>query len=160
MIKKTSSQMSLVFCVLYLLLSMLLCCGCKQKEEAADATPQQVKSVPQVSASTVPKSIDVDGATTGQNKMRILFAGHPGSDQEKEFAQLLRKHFAHVSTTDLKAFREDQADGYDVTILAYDGDGFKAPRPSLSRSFSRPLLTVGVPGAFLCGNLGLKMNYL
>lgn len=92
--------------------------------------------------------------------LKILYAGRPSSDREKDFVDFLRKHFTMVETTDLKVFDESRCTGFDVTILDYDGDGFKAPRPRLSEGFSRPLLTVGVPGAIICDQWRLKTGYL
>jgi hypothetical protein len=93
-------------------------------------------------------------------KLRILYAGHPDSDREKDFVQFLGTHFATVKTADLAAFKEKDAEGFDVTILDYDGDGFKAPRPNISLGFSKPLLTVGVPGGLMCSGWRLKLGYL
>lgn len=90
----------------------------------------------------------------------ILFAGHPGSEREKDFVGFLREHFGKVETADLKTFEESQCNGFDVTILDYDGDLFKAPRPRFSPGFSRPVLTVAVPGAFICSQARLKTGYL
>ena len=74
--------------------------------------------------------------------------------------KFLGQHFATVKTADLAAFTESQCDGFDVTILDYDGDGFEAPRPRISPQFSHPLVTVGVPGGLMCSNWGLKTGYL
>ena len=93
-------------------------------------------------------------------KLRILYAGHPGSDREKDFIQFLGQHFSIVKTADLKAFKEKDTEGFDVTILDYDGDGFKAPRPTISPAFSRPLVTMGVPGGLMSSGWGLKTGYL
>ncbi|MBP8303756.1 MAG: hypothetical protein KBE04_06495 [Phycisphaerae bacterium] len=92
--------------------------------------------------------------------LHILYAGHPGSERERDFVRFLAKHFGTVKTGDLKAFKERDAQGFDVTILDYDGDGFKAPRLALTRGFSRPVITVGVVGALICGSLNLKTGYL
>jgi hypothetical protein len=94
------------------------------------------------------------------SKLRILYAGHPGSDREKDFVQFLGQHFATVKTGDLSAFREKDAEGFDVAILDYDGDGFKAPRPMVSAGFSKPLITLGVAGGLMCDRWGLKTGYL
>jgi len=96
-----------------------------------------------------------DGST-----LAVLYAGHPRSARERNFVAFLRKHLGKVETTDLKTFRESQCDGFDVTILDYDGDLFKAPRPLFSDGFSRPVITVGVPGAFICSQRDLKTGYL
>jgi len=99
-------------------------------------------------------------AVAEMGKLRLLYVGHPGSDREKDFAQFLGQHFATVKTGDLKAFTDKDADGFDVTILDYDGDGFKAPRPKVSLGFSHPLVTVGVAGGLMCSQWGLKTGYM
>jgi hypothetical protein len=93
-------------------------------------------------------------------QLRILYAGHPDSDREKDFVQFLGAYFATVKTADLAAFKEKDAEGFDVTILDYDGDGFKAPRPNISLGFSKPLITMGVPGGLMCSGWRLKLGYL
>ena len=92
-------------------------------------------------------------------QMRLLYAGHPGSAREKDFVEFLGKHFAQVRTGDLATFNDKSADGFDVTVLDYDGDGFKAPRPALSRNYAHATVTVGVAGAFIGGGLQLKTGY-
>ena len=92
--------------------------------------------------------------------LRIFYAGHPGSDRERDFVAFLSQHFAEVKTGDLAKFQGEAAKDSDVVVLDYDGDGFKSPRPSLSRDYARPTVTVGVVGAFICGNQGLKAGYL
>lgn len=126
-----------------LALIAMLVFGCKKQDQQS---AEQAASAEQDS-------------TTKQN-LRILYVSHPGSDRAKDFESFLSKHFATVRTGDLKAFRESDSEDFDVTILDYDGDGFKAPKPSISPSFSRPVVTVGVMGGLLCNNLRLKTGYL
>ena len=128
--------------------------GCKQEEELAESVSQE----PETDIAEVSKETSEQG--TDKIDLKILYAGHPGSEREEALVSFLREHFAEVQTCDLKGFKEDQAEGFAVTVMDYDGDGFKAPRPHLSRDFSRPVMTVGVAGAFICGNLNLKMGYL
>ena len=92
--------------------------------------------------------------------LRILYVGHPGSAREKDFVGFLSTHVVEVKTADLAEFDGQQTAGFEVMILDYDGDGFKAPRPRLSREYARPTVTVGVIGAFICGSLRLKSGYL
>ena len=92
--------------------------------------------------------------------LKLLYAGHEGSDREKDFVSFLRQHFDKVDAVELAGFTGKQADGHDVVIIDYDGDGFKSPRPKLSREYSRSTVTVGVLGAFVCGSLNLKSGYL
>jgi hypothetical protein len=117
-----------------------------------------------------------DASAPVDRGLRILYAGRPGSDREKDFLGFLKKHFDVVQTGDLTRFDGSQSEGFDVTILDYDGDGFKAPRPTLrprfldesveiSRPmpgplFARPLITVGVAGGLMCDRWGLKTGYL
>jgi hypothetical protein len=75
------------------------------------------------------------------SKLRILYAGHPGSDREKDFVQFLGPHFSTVKTADLSTFTENDAKDFDVTILDYDGT-VQAPCEDFA-AFSRPLITVG-----------------
>jgi hypothetical protein len=120
-------------------------------------------------------------ADTQVSKLRILYAGHPGSDREKDFVRFLGQHFETVKTVDLGAFaktgfKDKDAEGFDVTIFDYDGDGFKAPQPPVlprfldeaakdspsmvGLRFTRPLITVGVAGGLMCSRWSLKTGYL
>ena len=92
--------------------------------------------------------------------LRILYAGHPGSERERDFVNFLSNHFGTVKTGNLETFKDGDSQDFDVTILDYDGDGFKAPRPAITVAFSRPAITVGVVGGFLCDSLRLKTGYL
>ena len=77
-----------------------------------------------------------------------------------DFLQLLRAHFRQVDTADLATFNGSQAAKDDVVLLDYDGDVFKAPRPKLAADYSRPTVTLGVPGGMICMVLGLKSGYM
>ena len=140
------------------MLVVVLNSGCKQEGELTEsAAPGPETGMAEVSAEVSKETVE-----HGNDKidLKILYAGHPGSEREKALVTFLGEHFKDVQTCDLKDFKEDQAEGFAVTVMDYDGDGFKAPRPHLSRDFSRPVMTVGVAGAFICGNLNLKMGYL
>jgi hypothetical protein len=59
------------------------------------------------------------GATLRANepfRLRVLYAGNPGSDRENDFKSFLEKHFVKVGTTDYGKFTEDDAKSYDVVI--------------------------------------------
>lgn len=92
--------------------------------------------------------------------LRILYVGRPGSMREKVFVEFLEKHFRSVGTAELATFKPSRTKGFDVMILDYPGDGFKAPRVHLPRSYARPTVTMGVAGAFIGGGHGLKTGYL
>ena len=92
--------------------------------------------------------------------LRVFYAGHPGTSRESDFVGFLEKHVTKVGKGDLAKFSGKQADGFDVVILDYDGAGFGSPRPPLPRSYTRSTITVGVTGAQIGGNMGLKTGYL
>jgi hypothetical protein len=106
------------------------------------------------------------GAVLAQNpssekiNLKLLYAGQPGSPREKDFVQFLSQRFTDVRTTDLAKFTDDQANGRDVVLFDYEGDGFKAPRPNLSKNYARATVAIGVVGAFICDKQGLKTGYL
>lgn len=92
--------------------------------------------------------------------LKILYAGRPGSDRERDFVAFLRKYFDVVETGNLETFQEADAQGFDVTLLDWDFNVFEGPCPRLSESFSRPVITLGVHGSMICSRWRLKMTYL
>jgi hypothetical protein len=92
--------------------------------------------------------------------LKILYAGRPGSDREKDFVAFLKKHFDMVRTGNLETFQEADAQGFDVTLLDWDFNVFEGPCPALSEDFSRPVITLGVHGSMLCSRWRLKTTYL
>jgi len=99
-------------------------------------------------------------AAAETSKLRILYAGHPGSDRERDFVGFLKKYFDVVQTGNLQTFKEADTQGFDVTLLDWDINEFKGPRPKISESFSRPMITLGVPGGLMCMGWRLKTGYL
>ena len=97
--------------------------------------------------------------------LKILYAGRPDSAREKDFARFLTEYFDVVRTGHLGTFKESDTQGFDVTLLDWDADvndvmrDFQGPKPVLSESFSRPLITLGVPGTWLCSHWRLKTGY-
>ncbi|MHC4712241.1 MAG: hypothetical protein ACYTAN_03085 [Planctomycetota bacterium] len=98
--------------------------------------------------------------TNDKEDLRILYAGLPGGAREKDFVDFLSQHFAHVEAGDFTRFAGKDAEGFDVVILDYEGDGRGAPMPELSVDYARPTVTVGVPGSHVCSRLNLKLRYL
>jgi hypothetical protein len=94
------------------------------------------------------------------SKLRLLYMGRPGTDREKDFVGFLKKYFDVVQTGNLQTFKEADTQGFDVTLLDWDWNEFKGPRPKLSENFSRPLMTLGVPGGLICSQWRLKTGYL
>jgi hypothetical protein len=98
-------------------------------------------------------------AQSRKDGLRILYAGRPGSDREKDFVAFLRARFEVVRTGDLRKFQESDTQGFDVTLLDWDNNVFEGPSPQLSERFSRPVITLGVHGGFLCQQWRLKTGY-
>ena len=96
----------------------------------------------------------------GKIDLKILYAGHPKTQREKDFVDFLSKHFTHVATGDLAKFKPASGKGHDGVILDYDGKGFKGPQPRLPRSYARSTVTVGVIGGLISGGMGRKTDYL
>ncbi len=92
--------------------------------------------------------------------LRVLYAGHPGSDRERDFVAFLEEHFTKVDKRDLPTFKEEWADDFDVVIMDYDGDPFDLRRPRLGKEYTRPTMTVGMAGALICNTLNVKTRYL
>ncbi|MGO9466467.1 MAG: hypothetical protein ACLQIB_39590 [Isosphaeraceae bacterium] len=107
--------------------------------------------------------------------LKLLYAGNPGSDRERDFTTFLGKSFAKVGTTDYRTFKEDDARGYDVVILdwtsIYPRDkqgkidntsrGLNSPQPpKLSSTFDRPTILIGAAGGFATMRSQLKINWL
>ncbi len=92
--------------------------------------------------------------------LKILYAGRRGSDREREFVAFLKKYFDVVRTGNLETFKEADTRGFDVTLLDWDTNEFKGPKPAISDSFSRPIITLGVPGGLISSRWGLKTGYL
>ncbi len=100
-------------------------------------------------------------ARTGDRiPLRILYAGHPGSEGEADFVVFLKEHFRQVTTGHLAKANAQQAANADVVLFDYDGDGFKAPWPRLGADYARATVTIGVAGARFSGQQGLKTGYM
>jgi hypothetical protein len=94
------------------------------------------------------------------SKLRILYAGHPGTDREKDFVSFLKTYFEVVRTGNLQTFKEADTQGFDVTLLDWDWNDLQGPKPVVSENFSRPVVTIGVPGGLICRQWRLKTGYL
>ena len=107
--------------------------------------------------------------------LKVLYAGNPGSDREKDFTSFLGKTFAKVGTTDYRTFKQDDAKGYDVVILDWTSiyprddqgkikqgsSGLNSPTPpALSNTFDRPTILIGAAGGFATMQSKLKINWL
>jgi hypothetical protein len=103
--------------------------------------------------------------------LRVLYAGHPASDREKDFRSFLQEHVQHVATTDYPAFSANEASDFDVIIFdwtsvyPWDRDGrlvgsdggldIPVP-PKLPSDFDRPSILIGQAGGSVAEALRLK----
>ncbi len=107
--------------------------------------------------------------------LKVLYAGNPGSDREKDFVSFLEKHFVKVDKADYQKFTEDRAKGHDVIILDWtsiyprDKDGKITPNltgmnsptpPRLSERYDRPTILIGAAGGFAARQSRLKITWL
>ena len=132
--------------------------GCKKQNEPT-RPPRSRAAEPNARTAALTPAAEPAAKTDVGKDIRILYVGRPGTDREKDFVDFLSKHFGTVAKGDWTAFAEAQCTGFDVTILDYDGDGLDAPHVNLSQGFSHPIITVGVPGAFVCSAANLKTGY-
>jgi len=108
----------------------------------------------------LPIASATDAGNQDRSGLRILYAGLLETDRAKNFVAFLGEHFPKVETTDYNSFTASQATGFDVTIIDHDGVDNRAPRPLLYSIYSAATVTVGVPGARICDDMGLKTGYL
>lgn len=103
--------------------------------------------------------------------LKVLYAGHPGSDREEDFRSFLQAHVRRVATTDYRTFAAEQARYYDVILFDWtsiyprDRDGriagntggldIPAP-PRLPSDFDRPAILIGQAGGSVADALCLK----
>ena len=146
MLNSSNRRRIIISIVISLFIAFAFLAGCKQKEQ-----PFETKQPPpsEKSEQVAQSQLKTSEVILENKDLRILYTGHPGSNREKDFVGFLRKHFKTVETGDFKTFKNSDAEGFDVTILDYDGDSFKAPRPSITDTFVKPVVTVGVVGAFM-----------
>jgi hypothetical protein len=107
--------------------------------------------------------------------VKVLYAGNPGSDREKDFKTFLAKQFVEVGATDYRKFKDGNAKGYDVVILdwtsiyprdeagkvleKFNGLNSPDPRPTISEVYDRPTILIGAAGGFVAQSLRLKIDW-
>jgi hypothetical protein len=108
-----------------------------------------------------------EGAATvpGKSALRVAYFGPAQTPREKDFVELLEKHFAKVARGELNSFREADATGQDVVILDYGelkivNNAIQCPKIPFGERYARPTLTVGATGALVCDMLRLRTGYL
>ena len=135
--------------------------GCKKKESQTARDEIQndlVKSVTQ--------SQYLQGSIDGKIPLRILYVGLPDTERQKDFVSFLSVNFTQVKTAGLDTFTEEQTKDSDVIILDKDGiqwagrGGSPLRDLQVSAQYSRPTLSLGIPGAFWADRMRLKTGYM
>ncbi|WP_165227325.1 hypothetical protein [Aquisphaera insulae] len=106
--------------------------------------------------------------------IRVVYAGNPGSDREKDFAAFLRQTFREVKTVDYRTFEPKMADGFDVVIFDWtslyrtDASGKLDPNPpslpnpavpKLPDDYARPTILIGGAGQRVIKSRKLKIDW-
>jgi hypothetical protein len=90
--------------------------------------------------------------------LKILYVGQQGNTRYNDFVAFLKANFETVNTVDIKTFDEKQTKDSDVVIL--DSDGTKAALSiKLSKDYSKPTISMGIPGAHWNDEMRLKTGY-
>ena len=105
---------------------------------------------------------------TGGSKipLKILYVGLTNTERQKDFVSFLSDNFTEVKSTDLYAFKEEQTNNSDVIILDKDGIQWadRGGKPlwdlRVSNQYSRPTISMGIPGAFWTDRMRLKTGYM
>lgn len=151
------------FCSVLLLLLIVLVTGPACKKEPAPVARSDIQNnVPPPSA----PSGDEPPRVEGKIALRILYVGLPNTERQQDFVSFLSRNFQTVQTADLYAFKEEQAQGSDVILLDKDGIQWasRGGKPlsdiRVSNQYTRPTVTLGIPGAFWTDRMGLKTGYM
>jgi len=135
---------------LMILAAAIALIGCRKSQpDEAEQTAQAPKTENKVPA-----------LSGGAIDLKVLYAGRPGSDRQKDFVAFLSKQFKQVTTGDLAEFNDARARAVDVVIFDYDGKSSDAPMPDISDDYSAPTITLGVVGANISSKLGLATGYM
>ncbi|MBN2182481.1 MAG: hypothetical protein JW715_11260 [Sedimentisphaerales bacterium] len=155
-------SIKLSYFTLILLLALIFTqSACKNKqsppsEEETQSNLTELDKQPQIQQMTPEEAI----------QLRILYVGLSNTDRQKDFVSFLSKNFKEVKTIDLYTFKEEQTKESDVVILDKDGIqwGSKGGKPlrdlRVSDQYSRPTISLGIPGAFWTDRMRLKTGYM
>ena len=97
-------------------------------------------TITMLSLSALSPAIFGESAVTDKIDMKLLYAGHPGSDRQQDVVRFLKLRFVEVQTCDLATISEEVAGNSDVVILDYDQG--KHPRPRFPNDYGVPTITM------------------
>ena len=141
-----------------------------QARAQSPAAPQTSASAQDQAQSDLAPAATPSGASPktseGKIPLRILYVGLVNTERQQDFVSFLSKDFGEVKTVDLYTFKEEQTKDSDVVILDKDGIqwGGEGGRPlwdlRVSAQYSRPTVSLGIPGAFWADRMRLKTGYM
>lgn len=104
-------------------------------------------------------------AAPGKLALKVLYAGDPKTERQKDFVAFLKDHFTTAEGGDIEKFKETDAPKYDVVILDYGplketNKVVTLPKFSFAKTYSQPTITLGKSGGKVCSALKLKTGYL
>jgi len=157
--KKSQKTTILRYTIVILLLGVLIALQVFKKKELPPAQ--------QETQNALVKSDDLQMTAGGKIPLKILYVGLVNTERQKDFVSFLSNNFTEVKTADLYAFKEEQTNNSDVIILDKDGiqwagrgDGKPLMDFPVSSQYSRPTITLGIPGAFWTDRMRLKTGYM
>ena len=149
------------FTLILLLVLVFTLSACKKKQ----APPAQDETRNGLAKSDMQSQAQQE-TTDEEILLRILYVGPPNTERQKDFVSFLSRNFTEVKTADLYMFKEEQTKDCDVVILDKDGIqwGSRGGKPlrdlKVSDKYSRPTLSLGIPGAFWTDRMRLKTGYM
>jgi len=155
---KLQTTTLLRYTAVILLLGVLIALQVFKKKELTPAR--------QETPNAIVKSENLQTTAVDKIPLKILYVGLINTERQKDFVSFLSDNFTEVKSTDLYAFKEEQTKASDVIILDKDGiqwDG-RGGKPlsdlQVSNQYSRPTISMGIPGAFWTSRMGLKTGYM
>jgi len=159
-ILKKATTLSYFTLILLLALAFTLsACKKKQSPPARDETQN-------VLVESTTQHQPQQKTTDDKIPLQILYLGLPDTERQKDFFSFLSGNFTEVKTAGLDTFAEEQTKDSDVIILDNDGIqwGSRGGNPlrdlQVSVQYSRPTLSLGIPGAFWTDRMRLKTGYM
>jgi len=104
---------------------------------------------------------------SGKIPLKILYVGVEDTERSRDFVGFLSENFAEAKFANVRTFKEENAKNSDVIILDKDGVewgiskvDFPLTNITFSETYSKPTISLGIPGAFFTGEMNLKTDYM
>ena len=104
---------------------------------------------------------------SGKIPLKILYVGVEGTERSRDFVGFLNENFTEAKFANVRTFKEEQAKNSDVIILDKDGVewgisrvDFPLTNITFSETYSKPTVSLGIPGAFFTDQMSLKTGYM